>query len=118
MNSFAPQRYSLVELARRSSSGIEVVLFWDRVSNEVTVCVGDDSQGLYFEVNPPRDRALDCFNHPFIYAPADLFDDDSCFGPVFADRSHRDAGEFDVGDEAEVGQRDGGPADPPAWPGD
>ena len=118
MSNFVPRRHTFVELARRSSIGIEVALFWDRVSDETTVCVGDDSQGLYFEVNPPRERALDCFNHPFVYAPADLFYDYSCFVPVSADRSKRGVGGIVVGREAEVGQGDGDAADPPTWPGD
>jgi hypothetical protein len=59
---------SLRELARRESNGTEVALFWNQLSGELTVCVGNDDRGTYFELNPLPDQALDCFYHPYSYA--------------------------------------------------
>jgi hypothetical protein len=61
---------SLRELARRSSDSLEVALFWDCMTNLLTVCVGDDRRGLYFELYPEPGQALDCFYHPYFYASA------------------------------------------------
>jgi hypothetical protein len=56
------------ELAHRISDGIEVTLFWTKVSNRVTVEVFDShsDEGLEFEV--AGSAALDAFNHPYAYA--------------------------------------------------
>ena len=63
---------SLQELARRTSDSLEVALFWDCLTDLLTVCVGDERQGLYFELYPEPELALDYFHHPFSYAaPAD-----------------------------------------------
>jgi hypothetical protein len=64
---------SLLELARRQNGGVEVALIWNRDTDELTVCVGDEKRNSYFELSPPRDQALDCFYHPYSYAaPAQL----------------------------------------------
>ena len=65
-------RGSLRELARRSNGGIEVALFWDAVSGELTVCVADEPGDSYFELYPAPTRALECFYHPYAYAALDL----------------------------------------------
>ncbi len=56
------------ELSRRSNAGIEVVLFWSETTGELTVCVSDQREGIYFELSPPAELALDAFNHPYSYA--------------------------------------------------
>ena len=74
------------ELAYRSGDGIEVSLLWSRLTDRLTVLVGDLRTGEFFEFSPPRDKGLDAFNHPFAYAPEDaglaLYDASS--GPVYA----------------------------------
>jgi hypothetical protein len=59
---------SLRELARRSSDSLEVALVWDPLTNQLTVCVGDERAGVYFELSPEPEQALDCFYHPYSYA--------------------------------------------------
>jgi hypothetical protein len=59
---------SLLELARRKNYGVEVALFWNRDTDDLTVCVGDEKRNSYFELSPHRDQALDCFYHPYSYA--------------------------------------------------
>jgi hypothetical protein len=56
------------ELARRTSDGIEVTLFWSKPSNRVAIAVLDtrSDEALEFEVEGRA--ALDAFNHPFAYA--------------------------------------------------
>ena len=56
------------ELARRSSYGIEVTLFWTESTNLVTIAVIDlhSADELEFEVD--GNAALDAFDHPFAYA--------------------------------------------------
>jgi hypothetical protein len=62
---------SLRELARRTNGGIEVALFWDVTSGELTVCVADEPGDSYFELSPAPAQALDCFYHPYAYAALD-----------------------------------------------
>jgi hypothetical protein len=57
-----------LELAHREADGIEVVLFWDRRTNGLCVCVSDDRSGSYFELDTDPDQALDVFHHPYSYA--------------------------------------------------
>ena len=56
------------ELAHRSSDGIEVTLFWNKRSTQVTIAVLDtrSNEVLEFEIN--GSAALDAFNHPYAYA--------------------------------------------------
>ena len=56
------------ELARRSSSGVEVMLYWHATLDELIVCVCDERNGAYFEIRPPRYLALDVYYHPYAYA--------------------------------------------------
>lgn len=58
------------ELAHRASNGIEVSLFWDKVGDTLTLEVYDAKLEQYFEIEVPRDRALDAFHHPFAYIAA------------------------------------------------
>jgi hypothetical protein len=66
------------ELAHRSNDGVEVVLFWDEVTSDLTVCVSDARSGASFELSAPPERALDVFHHPYAYAALDrVLDDDA-----------------------------------------
>jgi hypothetical protein len=56
------------ELAHRARDGVEVVLFWHQLSNELTVSVSDRRSGAYFELAAAPDSALDVFDHPYAYA--------------------------------------------------
>ena len=56
------------ELARRSSAGVDVTLYWHPTLDELTVCVRDQRHGAYFEIRAQRDLALDVYNHPYAYA--------------------------------------------------
>jgi len=56
------------ELARRSSAGVDVTLYWQPTLDEPIVCVWDDRQGAYFEIRPQRYLALDVYHHPYAYA--------------------------------------------------
>jgi len=56
------------ELAYRANDGVEVVLFWHRPTNALTVAVSDDRSGAYFELAAEPDQALDVFKHPYAYA--------------------------------------------------
>jgi hypothetical protein len=58
----------LRELAHRASDGVEVVLFWHEVTNELTVSVSDAHSGAYFELAAGPDEALDVFEHPYAHA--------------------------------------------------
>jgi hypothetical protein len=57
-----------LELAHRRSHGIEVTLFWSKLSNRVKIAVLDtrSDEALEFEVD--GNVALDAFNHPYAYA--------------------------------------------------
>ena len=51
------------ELAHRANNGIEVSLFWEKVGD---VLKTDE----FFELEIPRDRAMDAFHHPYAYLGA------------------------------------------------
>jgi hypothetical protein len=61
--------HTLAELDHRCSSGVDVTLVWVREGNEdaVRVCVCDQRDGAYFEIEPEPYLALDVFHHPFFY---------------------------------------------------
>jgi hypothetical protein len=56
------------ELAHRANDGVEVVLFWHQITDELTVSVSDERSGAYFELAAEPDQALEVFNHPYAYA--------------------------------------------------
>jgi hypothetical protein len=77
----------MTELAHRINDGVSVSLLWHRLSNELTVAVDDSRTGEAFEVDVPRDRAMDVFHHPYAYAAAqrnDIFDRIAERGPIYA----------------------------------
>jgi hypothetical protein len=61
-------RSPLRELAHRANDGVEVVLFWQEITNELTVSVSDARTGAYFELPAAPDQALDVFEHPYAHA--------------------------------------------------
>ena len=56
------------ELARRSSAGVDVTLYWYPTLDELIVSVCDERQGAHFEIHPERYLALDVYYHPYAYA--------------------------------------------------
>ena len=56
------------ELAHRVTDGVDIVLFWNEATDELTVYVSDERNGAYFELAAPRNQALDVFYHPYAYA--------------------------------------------------
>jgi hypothetical protein len=62
------------ELARRSSAGIDVTLYWHPTLDEL-LCVCDEPHGAHFEIRPQRYLALDVYYHPYAYADlADVYE--------------------------------------------
>jgi hypothetical protein len=47
------------ELASRESNGLKVTLFWDRPTDQLTVCVSDVRSDAYFELDAERHNALE-----------------------------------------------------------
>jgi hypothetical protein len=62
--------YKRRELAHRLSDGIEVALYWDTVGDTLSLEVYDARTDEFYEIDVPRDRALDAFRHPFAYITA------------------------------------------------
>jgi hypothetical protein len=56
------------ELAYRAADGVEVVLFWQEITDELAVAVSDARSGAYFELAAAPHEALDVFNHPYAHA--------------------------------------------------
>jgi hypothetical protein len=57
-------------LADRGTGGISVRLFWDEAAApgaDIVIKYEDRSEGVSFNLRPPRDRALDAFYHPNAY---------------------------------------------------
>ncbi|MGZ8688230.1 MAG: hypothetical protein ACXWZP_07360 [Gaiellaceae bacterium] len=59
------------ELAHRAGDGIEVTLVWYPQTDSVAVRVTDARTGGSFEVDAPRETALDAFEHPYAYVAGD-----------------------------------------------
>jgi hypothetical protein len=58
-----------IEIARRSSSGLDVTLMWARGEQRdgAVVCVRDEQEATYFEIPAETYLALDVYYHPFAY---------------------------------------------------
>jgi hypothetical protein len=56
------------ELAHRAGNGIEVWLYWRKLTNRVTVEVLDQRLAESFEFEVEGRHALNAFNHPYAYA--------------------------------------------------
>jgi hypothetical protein len=72
MTTVATQRR---ELARRSTDGIEVSLFWSKLTNQVTIEVIDGRLDERLEFEVAHHKALDAFRHPYAYAPEQALDE-------------------------------------------
>jgi hypothetical protein len=70
------------ELASRESDGIVVALFWSRVGNTLTLEVEDKRSAESFQLDVPKDRALDAFHHPYAYLA--MVEHDEEYEPVAA----------------------------------
>jgi hypothetical protein len=57
------------ELARRSSGGIEVALYWCSTDDRTSIALRQTDSGESLVFSVPRDRALDAFHHPFAHLP-------------------------------------------------
>jgi hypothetical protein len=55
------------ELAHRVSDGLEVTLLWSERDGRLAVTVFDAATRELFELEAPRESALDVFHHPFFY---------------------------------------------------
>jgi hypothetical protein len=55
------------ELDRRAANGIVVRLLWNSNVDTVSIELYDERSEELFDFEVPRDRALDAFNHPFVY---------------------------------------------------
>lgn len=62
---------SPVELDHRFADGIHVTLLWHPPTNRITIEVLDEARDESFEVEVPKDQALDAFHHPYWYAARD-----------------------------------------------
>jgi hypothetical protein len=60
--------HPLRELAHRANDGVEVLLVWNEVTDELTVSVSDNRSGAYFELTADPGEALDVFHHPYAHA--------------------------------------------------
>jgi hypothetical protein len=58
------------ELAHRASNGIDVWLYWEIVGDTLSLEVYDSKDDEYYEIDVPKDRAMDAFRHPFVYLAA------------------------------------------------
>lgn len=65
-----PQHLAATELAERTGDGLEVSLWWDRLTGRIWVDVHERS-GRRWAVPAEPDEALDVFYHPFAYCAAD-----------------------------------------------
>lgn len=59
------------ELSNRENDGLVVSLLWNGADDRVKVVVADTRLRTQFELPVAPDRALDAFNHPFLYAGRD-----------------------------------------------
>ena len=59
---------SIRELDHRLSDGIDVRLLWNSRTDRVSVTVGDERSGEFFELEVDPADALIAFRHPYAYA--------------------------------------------------
>ena len=68
-----------IELARRSSDGMDVTLVWVEGDDEAVVRVCDWRVGAYFEIPAEPYLALDVYYHPLVYRDFSTVDyEESC----------------------------------------
>ena len=59
---------SIRELDHRVNDGIDVTLLWNSLTDRVSVAVGDERTGAFFELEVDPGEALFAFHHPYVYA--------------------------------------------------
>ena len=59
-----------MELAKRTSGGVQISLRWNREEDRLIVVVDDPVTEEVFELQARRDNALEVFYHPFAYMAA------------------------------------------------
>jgi hypothetical protein len=59
---------TMIDLADRHSSDLDVVLMWDRSPEGFWVLVTHRASGRTGRIAASAENALDVFNHPFAYA--------------------------------------------------
>jgi hypothetical protein len=57
----------LVDLLHRSSDGVDVTLYYDRNTAELTLLLIDHNADRVVELDVPRERATYAFEHPFAF---------------------------------------------------
>jgi len=57
------------ELAHRVSGGLEITLYWRPHDDVVSIAVYQLATEETISFRVPSDRALDAFQHPFVYLP-------------------------------------------------
>lgn len=62
------------ELAHREGSDVDVSLFWRPEDNSLLLLLVEVPTGVVFEVPVEPQDAMDAFNHPYAYLPADTAD--------------------------------------------
>ncbi len=56
------------EMDHRVSDGIDVTLLWNSLTDRVSVAVGNERTGAFFELEVDPEDALFAFRHPYVYA--------------------------------------------------
>lgn len=59
---------SIRELDHRVSDGIHVTLLWNSLTDRVSIAVGDEHTGEFFELQVDPEDALFAFQHPYVYS--------------------------------------------------
>jgi hypothetical protein len=62
------------ELAHREGPDVDVALFWRPEDNSLVLLLVEVPTGVLFEIPVPPEVALDAFNHPYAYLPAQQAD--------------------------------------------
>lgn len=58
---------SIRELDHRVSDGVDVTLLWNSLTDRVSIAVGDERTGDFFELEVDRADAMFAFEHPYVY---------------------------------------------------
>jgi hypothetical protein len=64
-----PKELAYKELAYREADGLKVQLLYRKAGNEVLLHVFNTSAEQELEFTVPPEKALDAFEHPYVYAP-------------------------------------------------
>jgi muconolactone delta-isomerase len=67
-------RTQMRELAHREAHDIDVSLFWRPDDGALVLLLVEVPTGVLFEIPVQPEDALDAFNHPYAYLPAQMAD--------------------------------------------